>query len=116
MVKFIPFFSILSRPYPLFVKNIKSNFFNILRYDIKSLSEKARSEPLEGLPDTVKTSVLSFLSIYFIDKFKLKTNSIVSDLIEEEIGNGIPSNKIMLGGFSQGFSKFMCTKIFTSLY
>jgi len=55
-------------------------------YDIKSLSEKARNESLEGLSDTVKT---------------------ISDLIEEEIGNGIPSNKIMLGGFSQGGASAM---------
>jgi len=55
-------------------------------YDIKTLSERGRSESLEGLSDTVKT---------------------ISDLIEEEIGNGIPSNKIMLGGFSQGGASAM---------
>lgn len=55
-------------------------------YDIKSLSEKSRSDPLDGLADTEK---------------------IIIDLIEEEIGNGIPSHKIMLGGFSQGGASSM---------
>jgi len=56
-------------------------------YDIKTLNEKSRlGESLEGLSDTTKS---------------------ISDLIEEEIGNGIPSHKIMLGGFSQGGASAM---------
>jgi len=55
-------------------------------YDIKSLSEKSRSDPLDGLSETVKS---------------------ISELIEEEIGNGIPSHRIMLGGFSQGGASAM---------
>jgi predicted esterase len=66
----------------------------ICRYDIKSLSEKSRSDPLDGLDDTEKISMS--ITLLFLTYF------LVTDLIEEEIGNGTPSHKIMLGGFSQG--------------
>jgi predicted esterase len=50
-------------------------------YDITSLSDVKRSEDEEGITSTKK---------YF------------HDLISEEIQNGIPANRIILGGFSQG--------------
>jgi predicted esterase len=50
-------------------------------YDIKSLSQVNRSEDIEGIAKSRK---------YF------------HDLIQEEISNGIPANRIILGGFSQG--------------
>lgn len=55
-------------------------------YDIKDTTFLARSEHCQGLSTTQKT---------------------ISDLIEEEIRNGIPSDNIMLGGFSQGGASAM---------
>jgi predicted esterase len=50
-------------------------------YDITSLSDTNRSEDVEGIERSRK---------YF------------HDLISEEIQNGIPADRILLGGFSQG--------------
>ncbi|WP_395339439.1 alpha/beta hydrolase [Ningiella sp. W23] len=49
-------------------------------YDIKSMDMESRAD-LEGV---------------------LESSKLVQDLIEQEIASGIPSNKILLAGFSQG--------------
>eukprot|EP01126_Amoeba_proteus_P017142 TRINITY_DN1812_c0_g1_i10.p1 TRINITY_DN1812_c0_g1~~TRINITY_DN1812_c0_g1_i10.p1 ORF type:complete len:114 (-),score=19.13 TRINITY_DN1812_c0_g1_i10:330-671(-) len=50
-------------------------------YDIQSLSRDRSSDPCEGID---------------------RTKSEISNLIKEQIIGGTPSNRIVLGGFSQG--------------
>ena len=69
------------------------------RYDITDLSDRAQ-EDYDGLEDTRKQSTLIPLTS-FVFAFP-NMHCLVTELIEEEIRQGIPSNRILLGGFSQG--------------